>query len=351
VSAKAESVDKSVEKASKAKLIVGLLGALLSVVLMWLLMRNLDWAVFFSEVKKADPFYLILMLIVFYISFFARAIRWKYLLPSEKEYSVRKLFDATMIGFFASIVLPLRAGEFIRPWALSKWQGVPGLTAFASIVVERVFDVIALMLILGLCMSSIQATEDLELVVLGAKALGLIATVIGFVMLIAYLRPQLILNTLKKMLSLSIEKKFPELSSKILSIAEDFIKGFRSISSFKELLLVIIWSLVIWVTVSIFYQVGLYAMGESPAMLVGFTVSAFIALAVAAPSAPGFVGTFQYGCVFALHNIFGYSKEQALAYAIIVHVFQMGLILIHGMYILNREGLQFSELKNSKTQA
>jgi uncharacterized protein (TIRG00374 family) len=334
-----------------AKLIVGGLGIALSVGLLWYILRNLDWGLFLEEIKKADPKHLVLLFFVFYLTFFLRAYRWKFLLPSDKEYSIRKLFDATMVGFFASIVLPLRAGEIVRPWALNRWQGVPGLTAFASIVVERVFDVLALMIILGLCMSSIPANQDLQLVILGAKALSVIALVIGMVMTVAYLRPTLILSVLEFILAKTLRLKWPELCDKIVLITDDFIKGFRSISSFKELGLVIFWSGLLWVAVAFFYQVGLWVIGESPEMLVGFTVSAFIALAVAAPSAPGFVGTFQYGCVFALHNVFGYTTEKALAFSIIVHCFQMALIIIHGLYILNREGLKLSELRNSSSSS
>jgi hypothetical protein len=69
-----------------------------------------------------------------------------------------------------------------------------------------------------------------------------------------------------------------------------------------------------------------------------------IALAVAAPSAPGFIGTFQAGCLVALTVISGYSREFAMAYSVVTHVLQMTLVLGAGFVVLHLRGLRLAQL-------
>jgi uncharacterized membrane protein YbhN (UPF0104 family) len=94
------------------------------------------------------------------------------------------------------------------------------------------------------------------------------------------------------------------------------------------------------------FQVMLWAFGEFPSWWVGLILNVIISLAVAAPSAPGFVGTFQLGCIVALANMHGYSKEFAMAYSVIAHVLQIVLMVIAGLVVLHLRGLSFSQIRN-----
>ncbi|MGA1531013.1 MAG: hypothetical protein ACO398_09770, partial [Kiritimatiellia bacterium] len=97
----------------------------------------------------------------------------------------------------------------------------------------------------------------------------------------------------------------------------------------------------------LWYQVLLWGFGIYPSWWVGMMLNVMIALAVAAPSAPGFVGTFQVGCIVALSTIYGYSKEFAMAYSMIAHVFQMALIVVAGIVVLQLRGMKFSQLRKT----
>ena len=71
------------------------------------------------------------------------------------------------------------------------------------------------------------------------------------------------------------------------------------------------------------------------------------ALAVAAPSAPGFIGTFQFGCVFALCEIFSYGKEFAVAFSLVAHLVPFALNFFHGVYILKKRRISFKEISSA----
>ena len=278
------------------------------------------------------------------LSLYIRGLRWRYLLPSSARVTNTQLFDATLFGTFASSVLPLRAGEFIRPWVLSRAKEVSFATGFASIVTERVFDVLALLVLLAASLG--QMNDVPVLVSAGAKALGAIAALIVVVMVIAYVKSSLIIQFLEKVLRRLVKDHRHELREKIVVLAEEFLLGLRGISSFSQLILVFVWSLILWVELGFIYQVGLWAMGETANFWVGLLTSILVAFAVAAPSAPGFIGTFQAGCVVALTGIYHYPHEFALAYAIFIHGAQFGTIIVAALILLNLRGLSFSDLKS-----
>lgn len=72
-----------------------------------------------------------------------------------------------------------------------------------------------------------------------------------------------------------------------------------------------------------------------------------VAFAVAVPSAPGFLGTFQFGCIIALSVLYPYSKEFAVAYSVVSLGVQYVVLNLAGLYVLKKRGLNFSELRKT----
>lgn len=322
------------------------LGVAISAIILGVLLYSVEWAVFWKTLGQADSAYIPLLVALIFFSFWIRALRWRYLLPSGTDFSTFRLFEAIIIGFFATCILPLRAGEFVRPLVLSRWQPVSFSLAFATVVTERVFDVLALMALLGLWLSQIDQAP--ALVVVGARALGVLALCILLVMIFSYFKSQAMLKLVRWILDrLGIANAKPQLSERLVVLIEEFLNGLRAISSYRELGLVIFWSLFLWFEMALMYQVGMWIFGEFPPFWVGVAITAMIALAVAAPSAPGFLGTFQAGCVVALSWIYGYSEAFAVAYSVLLHAFQIFFLVILGLLILRFEGLVFRDLRSS----
>jgi glycosyltransferase 2 family protein len=323
-----------------------LFGFVVSAVLLVFVFYSIEWSKFLSELRGANLLYVPLLVVLCIGMLLIRALRWKYLLPSNLHPSLSNLLQAAIVGFFSSAVLPLRAGEFVRPWFLSRLEPVSFSVGFASIVVERVFDVLALMLLLALCLSQISDTPPL--VVAGAQALTILALCILVVMLVSYFYSSAISRFADKLIALVLRDKRPQLKEAIQRMLAEFLSGLSAISSFRELLLVVFWSLVLWLEASFFYQVALWVFGYYPSWWVGVTLNVMIALAVAAPSAPGFIGTFQLGCVVALTHIYGYPQEFSVAYSVFIHSLQLLLICIFGVGVLRKHGLKLDQLRTRK---
>ncbi len=334
------------KKPNKKKLLSFFLGLLISVGIIAFLAESLDWGIFLKELERVDFRYIPLLIAMFILVFVVRAWRWRYLLPNTDTLETRKLYNATMVGFFATCVLPFRAGEVIRPLVLSRWQSVSFSVGLASVVTERVFDVLALLFLMGLSVSELENAP--AFVSTGATALSILAAIISGVMIMAYIKGDLIYHFIKLVFTAVLGGRFPELNERLLVEARGFIDGLRSIASLGELLWVLFWSLVLWLGMSLLYQIGLWTFGVYPSFWVGIAVTVILAFAVAAPSAPGFLGTFQLGCVAALSGLYGYSQEFAVAYSVVLHAYQVLLACILGAIILKKEGLGLAQLRGKE---
>lgn len=327
---------------------VGLLGYLLS---------QLDWSLFLAELHRIHLGPLPLAAALFLLACYLRALRWRWLLPTGIELPTMRLFSATAIGSLASFVLPLRAGEFIRPWVLARTKKVTFSCALSSIVTERVFDVLAMLCMFAI--SLLHVANPPLWATLFARSLGALATVILCGMIVAYFQGSFVLRTIGRLTQL-LPRSLAHFQQHILAIAEEGIAGLRAISSGKELLFIVLSSLGIWVLYSLVAMTVLWCF-DLPEPLasqahginlfwIANTTNVFIALAVAAPSAPGFLGTFQLGCVASLAHVYGASEEFATAYSVLNHSLQFLLTVVIGFIMLQTEGLRFRQLASRDTQ-
>ncbi len=318
---------------------------LVSLAIVVYLFAKLDWGEVWTQLQAVNPWFLAVLPLGFFVMFYLRALRWRLILPNREQLSMRALFDATILGFFASTVLPLRAGEIIRPWLLSRWQPVSFSASLASILIERLSDAVCMLGLLMLCLT--QMNEVPQLVLVAAQALGGLTGILIIVVLISYILPAKTERFFHTCCNLTLGRFSPAGSSKINEMITEYFIGVRVISTPGQLFMVMFYSLLMWLVVALWYQVLLWGFGIYPSWWVGMMLNVMIALAVAAPSAPGFVGTFQVGCIVALSTIYGYSKEFAMAYSMIAHVFQMALIVVAGIVVLQLRGMKFSQLRKT----
>src|SRR5204862_5789578 len=75
-----------------------------------------------------------------------------WLISVGRKLPLGRLYSATMIGFMANNLLPLRLGEFVRARALGRRENLSKTTVFATVVVERVVDMITLLAIFGIAL-------------------------------------------------------------------------------------------------------------------------------------------------------------------------------------------------------
>jgi uncharacterized protein (TIRG00374 family) len=246
-----------------------------------------------------------------------------------------------MVGNFASFVLPLRAGEFIRPYMLSRETRFTFSTGFMSVVVERFFDLSAVLLTFACVVFIIPQIP--EVVFLGAWLLGGLAIAIFIFMALGSFFPEFVLSIVRFCCSFVPDG----LGKFIEKLSGDLLEGASVLKSVRRLSMVTLYTVAVWFTAYASFYVTLLLFRLPPSWEVAITVAVVTALAVALPSAPGFVGVYQSACKLTF-PLFGLSPDVAVAYSLVSHALQYVIFIGYGLYVLKSRGMSFGDMRVSE---
>ncbi|MCF7886225.1 MAG: flippase-like domain-containing protein [Candidatus Marinimicrobia bacterium] len=302
-----------------------LIGFAISVIGLYLGFRKFDIEGFFNAMANAELiFFFISMGIMIFLNL-VRAWRWKYILAPIKKISIKRMFAAEMIGYFGNNVFPLRLGELLRSYSLGKAEKISSATAFGTIVVERVLDVLAFIIIM--LIGALSYDNMPEWVHKGAF-FGSIAFGVFIIVIIVLLLYQ---KNLKKF----VEQRFDKYShTKIYQFIENLIYGLVTLKKNPHTLLIILQSFFIMVVnIFFFWVVGLifdHYFAISSVLLIYFITCAVIAI----PSSPGYVGTYHAGAIGIL-SVLGFNLSESQAMAVIMHAAGfIPITIIGGIYFM-----------------
>jgi uncharacterized protein (TIRG00374 family) len=314
------------------------LGWLVSLAVIAFIVQAVEWTEVGAALGRVRLAYLIPLTILTALHFLVRSYRWRYLLPHGRSTPFRTLNDTLMLGLMATFVLPLRAGEILRPLLLSRMSTHTFPVAFASVVIERFFDLSAVLLLFGVLIVFVPGVPDIAFTAAAAlSALGL--ALLGFV-LVGGLRPRWVLGPCRALM-----RPLPaRIGEKIIEFVEHLLDGARVLRSVRNLVPIILLTGAVWLINHLFFLCGLWMFGVPEAAWPALAVVVMVALAVAFPSAPGFLGVFQAGCIVAL-ALFGIDEELAVAYSLVVHAHQFVFICGFGAAVLALRGLSFDALR------
>jgi uncharacterized protein (TIRG00374 family) len=324
----------------------------LAALLLAVFLRNVDVRGVVSEILSAEPAWLLLSLATMFANLAVRAWRWQYLLEPLAPTTFGNAFRATAVGFAANSVLPARAGEVIRPYFLARQQHMSATGAFATIILERVLDMLTVLLMLAayvfvfgrdLNVTNPVAFAAVTWAGVTAAVAALAAMVVLFVLAGHPIWITEGLNRLEEMLP----SKLAGLFSKI---AEKFAKGLGAIRRPGRLLVALVLSVPLWLCIS----VGIWAAARAFHLSVPFTgsflIQAMLAIGVAVPT-PGAVGGFHEAYRVAVTTFFGANNDAAVGSAIVLHVFSIGPALLLGLGFAAQEGLNVTGMRRLADQA
>lgn len=300
---------------------------------------NVDWRQAGTALARAHYVYVVPMLLVTVWTLYIRAQRWRLLLRPLGNPPMRTLVAATNIGFMANMVLPLRAGEVIRPVLLSRKENEPLGGVLATIVLERIFDMTMVLLLFGISFMAVPVSDDVRR---WGYALTFLAVAVAAT--VAAIRWQEALAL--RLLSWAVVRMPERAAHHVDHFFRGFIRALEILDNPWTFLQAIGWSLYLWSVIASTYFWGLLAFDLPVPWVVGALVTtSMIAVAVSAPSAPGFIGAFQVGCALAL-GLFGVSESDAFAYSVVVHLTQFVGTIAAGLYSLTREGMTFHQIEH-----
>ena len=320
------------------------LGACVSVAIIIWMCLALDWGEVVNEMKTANYWVFLPTTILLFIHFYLRGIRYYFLLPSDNELTYKKGFDSVMMGNFINFVLPLRAGEFVRPYVIVKSTNIRYARAFAGVVIERFFDLSVVLFSFSLMLFFVEGIPDF--VMKGAALLGVLAFVLLCALVVGAIYPEFS----KKIFDYFTGWLPAVVKTPLAKFFTEFLDGAKALGNFSNLIRVIILSLLVWFTAyALFYLYFDLSENIQGTPWMAVSVGVVLALGVAAPSAPGYIGVYQAACI-AGFALFGVGQEHAASYSIICHAHQYLIYIVYGLYLLMSYNLRFSELRTVQAE-
>lgn len=320
---------------------------LLASALLWWFGRNLDWVEVRRTVSNSDPYLLAAAVLIISAAYFFRAFRWGALLKPLSAARFPDLFAATTIGFSAVFLIG-RAGEFVRPVALSmRDPRVRPSASLVTIVVERIYDMTAVALMFAINLIWFKPPAALEISFDRVRTAGLvlfIATIIGIVFLTWFrTKSALVIGLFERVFARF--RFIPQRISKlILRLLEQLAQALRVLVNVAELLETIGWTALLWFGIAAANLLVMRAFH----IQVGFPETIFVLgwslVGSLVPTPGGAAGAFHAATAAGLLFL-GVQKETAAALSIVLHLVDFGPAVLFGIFYVIRGDLSVAKLR------
>jgi len=318
-----------------------LLGLALTVLFLVLAFQRVDLGGFLDELKSVNYVWLLPSAVCTLLGYALRTVRWRVILTGAARAPLSTLFPVLIMGFATNNLLPGRLGEFWRAYLLGRKRGVRKTFALASVVVERVFDGLTLILLLTVVSSAISLPGWGRQIELLAAAIFAIATLAVIVLLAL---PWVVLVPLRALVghfhsgvAVWVEERF-----------EAFVDGLGPLRHGRVLFAATALSIGVWllefssyISLSRGLNLGLPSSVELPGLGLALVT---INLGIMVPSGPGYVGTQEFFGTAAL-GVVGANAQAALALVVVSHVIQYVVVTGLGLIFFAREQLSPRDLR------
>jgi uncharacterized protein (TIRG00374 family) len=293
-----------------------------------------------SSFKEMDYFYLLPSIVIIFLSYVFRAYRWRALLESSLKVNASELYSPMMVGFMGNF-LPARAAEILRPYLLSRKFPITFSTAFASIIMERLFDMVVLLLIFiwVFWFEADVFSSDIKFSGLSIQELAITFGQVGlFAVIFLLVFIYVLLNHKKNLIKLVnwftnfIKKKW---SDRIVVLIDEFSIGCDIVKNFGTLVRVSIYSMLIWAGNILWIYPLYFAFGLQNKTITSLLIlTVVVSIIITIVPTPGFLGSFNAGVLIALHEIMGESEVKSVSLGMVGWALFSGVILIGGLYFI-----------------
>lgn len=319
------------------------IAALTVALLVWFLW-GLDPQALRHAITHANPWLLLLAVVTTIQTYVLRAWRWQALLEPLGAVPFRPAFRTTIIGFTATFLIPGRVGEVLRPYLLAKQQGISVSATFATIIIERILDLVAVLLLFAAAIPFLGIDLSPELRTGGI--LAAVAALIGLAILFACAGHPERFGRLVDRLTGWLPGRLP---LAIGGFARKFAEGLGVMRDPGLLLRTLAWSLPVWISICAGIWLVTLAFDLTMPFSGAFLVVMYLVVGVAAPT-PGGAGGFHVMYKLAVTQYFGATPEAGVAAGTVLHLVSFVPAALLGFWYMRQDGLTLGGLKRMNTE-
>lgn len=305
---------------------------------LWAAFRGVSLAEVVGHLGRTDPGWLGLALLISFAIMILRAWRWQLELRPLEHVSLGRLWVITSVAYMCINLFPVRLGEVVRPWLLSRHSGVKFSNVVGNLVVEKTMDSVVILLYM---LAGLLTVQNLPVWVRrGALAPAIVAAAMIALVALVWWRGERFVDD-------RVLGRFPErVRSAVRRVVLAIRDGMRVVPHSGLLSAVFTVSLALWFLPILSSWVMIQAFGFDVPFGAAVVVFIFIGFGTALPNAPGMIGVFQYACVLAL-GLFGVEQSQAAAYGVVLNAVQFLTLILQGVIALPLAGVSLRDLRQA----
>ncbi len=317
-----------------AGLALGLLFAALA-------MRDVDWAELQRALVTAQWRWIGPFLVALFVFYWVKTFRWRQLLSPIVTVRTRELFAPVMIGYAGSALLPMQLGDLARTAIAARQTRQPAFAIFASIALERVFDLLGILVVLVMALVAFHAQIPSVVITAGYWLAAAIAGV-SLLMLAYVYQTEFFLRIVRVLTS----RLRAELRERILMQVARGVDGLASMRDARLALSALVTSLLQWLLMWACVWMSLQAAHIELPMAAALVVLVLTVIGISLPSTPGYFGNIQLAYVLALKP-FGVAPEAALAASLFFHALAYPAVIVAGFALLPSAKVDWAFLRSS----
>ena len=268
-----------------------------------------------------------------------RAWRWQLELRPLEHVPLGRLWAITAVAYMAINLLPVRLGEIVRPWLLSRRSRVSFSNVVGNIVLEKTLDSVVLVFYILVGLTTV---ENLPLWVRrGAMFPAVAAAILVSLVLLFWWRGEAFVD---RWVLRILPQRFGGSLKKVLASVAD---GMRVIPNPGLFLAVFLVSLALWFLPILSSYIMILAFDLHVPFSAALVVFIFIGFGTALPNLPGMIGPYQYACQLAL-GLFGVREVDGLAYGLVLNAVQFLTLIAQGLVALPLTGVSLAEIRRAR---
>ncbi|MBI3074474.1 MAG: flippase-like domain-containing protein [Deltaproteobacteria bacterium] len=304
-----------------------LLSAALGLVFFWLAFRGVDAEKLWAALKRADYTPLVPFFAFGVVIQVIKSVRWAILLRPLGPATAWRIFNVSNTGWMLAGLIPFRMGEFARPYLISERGGISMTAALATVVVERVFDGLAVTAFFFL------STQLVTGVVIptGVIAFGFVALAIFSGALVAIVGTAIWHDKSIRFWTRALSLISPRLAAKLVGLLENFHAGLRALPRRRDLALFVFYTFAYWIINIASMHILCGAFDISISWEGSMFALAVVCLSIMIPGGPANAGTFEAGVKTALVEVFRTDAAVGAAYAIVLHAATVVVMVAFGV--------------------
>ncbi len=317
------------------------LGVFVSAVFLYPALRGLHLAEVWRYLREAQYVWIIPGVLVYFVGVWARTWRWHYMLRPLKHVSLSTLFPVVCIGYFGNNVYPARAGEVLRAYVLRRKESVPISASLATILVERIFDGLVMLLFVFIALPFAPSLGAYQRIVT-------LMSVAFFAALALFFWAAVQPDRVRRLYVVLADRLLPHrFRARADEMVDRFLEGIHFLSRPQDVLMVFVTSVLIWLAETVKYWFVMHAFSFTVPFIVLMLMNGIVNLATTLPAAPGYVGTFDTPGIAVL-VAFGVDKNLAAGYTWVLHAALWLPITLLGAYYMWREHLRWSDVEKAE---